>query len=83
MLHTRICTQCEQLLNDVSNAMRRHAACMTGAITWARVYEVHAEEQRQEFSTELVASFDEAQSTWDSYREHLIEHGILSRRDRT
>jgi hypothetical protein len=36
------------------------------------------EEQRQEFVAKLVASFNAAQSAWDSYREHLIKHGLLT-----
>jgi hypothetical protein len=36
------------------------------------------EEQRQEFVAKLVASFNAAQSAWDSYREHLIKHGLVT-----
>ena len=36
------------------------------------------EEQRQKFVAKLVASFNAAQSAWDSYREHLIKHGLLT-----
>jgi len=36
------------------------------------------EEQRQEFVTRLVASFNAAQSAWNTYREHLIKHGLLT-----
>ncbi|MFL6305557.1 MAG: hypothetical protein ACJ72H_18655 [Candidatus Sulfotelmatobacter sp.] len=36
------------------------------------------EEQRQEFVARLVASFNAAQSAWDSYREHLAKHGLLT-----
>jgi len=35
------------------------------------------EELRQDSRTKLAASFNDAQSAWDAYREHLIEHGIL------
>jgi hypothetical protein len=37
-----------------------------------------SEEQRQKFLTRLVASFNAAQSAWDSYREHLTKHGVLT-----
>ena len=36
------------------------------------------EEQRQEFVARLVASFNAAQTAWDSYREHLTKHGLLT-----
>jgi hypothetical protein len=60
-----------------------HAILPPQAFTLARDYEAKAEEQRQEFTAELVASFNEAQSAWDAYCEHLIKHGILPHRDRT
>jgi hypothetical protein len=25
----------------------------------------------------ILASFSEAQSAWDSYREHLVKHGLV------
>ena len=34
-------------------------------------------EQWQEFSSNLVATFNDAQSAWDAYRKHLIEQGFL------
>jgi len=34
------------------------------------------EEQRDEFTTILVASFNEAEAAWNVYRDHLIEHGV-------
>jgi len=36
------------------------------------------EEQLEDFRGWLVASFNEAQVAWTAYREHLIEHGLLS-----
>jgi hypothetical protein len=35
------------------------------------------EEERQDFGTRLVASFNDAQSAWDAYRVHLMGHGYL------
>jgi hypothetical protein len=36
------------------------------------------EEAKEDFRARLVASFNDAQSAWDTYRGHLIEHGILA-----
>jgi len=36
-----------------------------------------SEERLQTLKTRLSASFDEAQSAWGAYHEHLVEHGIL------
>ncbi len=84
MLPLRICKHCEELLMVVQDTMRHHAAYMTKAITLARNLNAQqAEEYRHEFTAELVASFNEAQSAWDAYCEHLIEHGLLPHRDRT
>jgi hypothetical protein len=35
------------------------------------------EEGKQDFKGRLAASFNVAQTAWDAYREHLVEHGIL------
>jgi hypothetical protein len=78
-----ICAQCEQWVTEVSYAMRHHAAQMTAAISLARDYEAQAEEQRQELTAKLVASLNEAQSAWDAYCEHLIQHVLLPRRERS
>ena len=72
----RICPGCEQRLTEATQAMRRHAADMGNAVYSARSGGL-TEEQRQDFKNILVASFNEAQSAWDAYREHLIEHGLL------
>ena len=63
-------------LTDASNAMRRHGSLLSRAIHVVRSSSV-TEEQRQDYRIELVASFNHAQSAWDAYREHLIEHGLL------
>jgi len=31
----------------------------------------------QYFRIQLVLSFNDVQTAWDAYREHLIEHGFL------
>ena len=58
----------------------RHASNMERAIDIARRGEP-TEQQRQEFTVTLVETFNEAQSAWDAYRDHLIEHGLLTRTD--
>ena len=35
-------------------------------------------EQREEFATKLVASFNAAQSAWDRYCEHLSKDGLMT-----
>jgi hypothetical protein len=35
------------------------------------------EEQRREFTANLVGTFNDAQAAWDVYRQHLVEHGII------
>jgi hypothetical protein len=56
--------------------MRRHASQMSKA-PYLVQSSSSTEEQRQDFRINLVLSFNEAQSAWDAYREHLIEHGFL------
>jgi hypothetical protein len=74
----RLCPKCEQALSDAANAMRRHAALMQRAEAVSVARGGHpTEEQRQQFKSELVATFGDAQSAWDAYRNHLIEHGFL------
>jgi hypothetical protein len=75
MLPNHLCPKCEQSLADATIAMRRHASQMTQAINLLR--SGPTEEQRQQFRSDLVATFNDAQSAWDAYRDHLIEHGWL------
>jgi hypothetical protein len=51
--------------------MRRSASAIQLAKTGL------TDEQRKGFKDRLVASFNEAQSAWDAYRSHLVEHGLL------
>ncbi len=76
MLSTIVCPGCDERLTTASDALRRHATLMHTAIEWA--HSVGTEEQRNDYTDSLVASFIDAQSAWDAYREHLIEHGLLS-----
>ena len=57
--------------------MRRHGTEMETAIRMKQSGKPTVE-QRQEFVAKLVASFNAAQSAWDSYREHVIKHGLLT-----
>lgn len=59
--------------------MRRHGSQMAAAIQLANTD--LSEEERQGTAARLAESFNEAQSAWDTYREHLIEHGILPGRE--
>jgi hypothetical protein len=76
MLHTIVCLGCEQVLDQASNAVRRHANLMNTAFDCVRKGKA-AEEQVSDFRGRLVESFNEAQWAWDTYREHLAEHGLL------
>ena len=71
----RICAECEHLMTDAANAMRRHGGQMLAATELARTD--LSEEQRDEAEVRLRESFKEANSLWNAYRRHLIEHGIL------
>jgi hypothetical protein len=62
--------------------MRRHGTDMEAAIRMKQSGKP-TEEQRQEFVARLVASFNAAQSAWDSYREHLTKHGLLTSASRS
>jgi hypothetical protein len=76
VLPIRVCLDCDKLLTEASDAMRRHAGDMT-----VGMFLIHrgdlTEEARQDFKARLVASFRDAQTGWDTYRNHLKEHGIL------
>lgn len=72
----RICTGCQTRLNDAAKAMRRHAQEMNTAFYLLERDDALPAEQRQEFTTRLIESLQEAQSAWDTYCEHLKEHGL-------
>lgn len=75
MLSTVICYGCDERLTEASTALRRHASVMHTAIQLAKAG--LTDEQRKDFKDRLVASFNEAESAWDAYREHLVKHGLL------
>jgi hypothetical protein len=72
---TLICPVCDQRLRSASDAMRRHSSVMARAIALSQAE--HTEEQRREFTANLVGTFNDAQVAWDVYRQHLVEHGIV------
>jgi len=57
-------------------AVRRHTAAAFRAIEVARSNPT--EEKRRENRAMVAASFQEAQTAWDDYRKHLIEHGVTA-----
>ena len=75
----RSCDGCDHLMSQVANAMRRHGSQMAAARELAKTD--LSEEQRQEATTNLVASFNEAQRAWNAYRDHLRDHGLLPASD--
>jgi len=70
-----ICDECVERSTESSNAMRFHARLVQlvnqpGRSRPARV-------DREYLRDRILASFIEAQSAWDNYREHLIQHGVV------
>ena len=76
MQHTIVCHGCDERLTNASNAMRHHANVMHMAIELAKGDSL-TDERRKDFADSLIATFNDAQSAWDAYRSHLIEHGLL------
>ena len=77
MVTIKLCRDCQQKLDNASNALRHHAAEMEKAILLARTGSP-TEEEFQDLRTRVWASFNDAEAAWDSYRQHLIEHGFLT-----
>ena len=76
MQPTRVCPVCEERLTDASNAIRRHETEMHTALDLARNDEL-TDEQRRFFRTALLETLAEARLAWDTYCEHLAQHGLL------
>ncbi len=76
MNRTTICHGCDERISNAASAMRRHASEMHKAIELAKD-ESLTDELRKDYKDSLIATFNDAQSAWDAYREHLIEHGLL------
>jgi len=76
-----VCRGCSRRLDEAANAMRAHANVMRQALDLSRDGSM-VEELRQDLttrlkSTRLKSSFNDAQSAWDAYRQHMIEDGYL------
>ena len=76
MNRTIVCHGCDERLTKAATAMRRHASEMHKAIELAKADSV-TDELRKEYTDSLIATLHDAQSAWDAYRSHLIEHGLL------
>lgn len=77
MLPVRLCARCETLLTEASDAIRRHANATHTALEVARTGDPEMEKYREGLTAMYRQSFHQAQSAWDAYREHLIEHGFI------
>ena len=75
MRSTILCQGCDQRLKEASDALRHHASVMHSGIELAETGPT--EEQRKEFVDSFIASFNDVQSAWHAYREHLAGHGLL------
>jgi hypothetical protein len=71
-----VCGECKRKLDLASLAMRHHAGVMNRALERAHSGSL-TEEDFKNFQSELWASLHDAETAWDTYREHLREHGIL------
>ena len=71
-----LCYECGKRSNAVSDAMRRHVKVVHVAIdqNGGQLDRI----EQQELKDTILASFVEAQAAWDSYREHLVKHGVVS-----
>ena len=70
-----ICPGCEQSLTTASDAIGHHADDMRAAISL--IPSALTEDQIDQYKIRLIASFNEAQSAWHAYCDHLREHGIF------
>jgi hypothetical protein len=77
MVYSRICARCDELLEKAITFVRQHETqAYTGASM--KVNGPLNEQLRGKFDPRSVESFSVAQAAWDAYREHLIEHGVLT-----
>ena len=60
---------------EASNAMRRHAKAMHGALALVRAG--ITEEGIDQRKIELIATFNDVQAAWDGYCAHLKEPGVF------
>ena len=72
----KLCSGCELRLLEATMAIRHHESEMNSVMELARKGGLD-EESKQCYKASLTSSFNDAQSAWDAYRDHLIGHGIL------
>ena len=72
----RLCGDCDRKLLDASTTLRRHASEMNRALQLVRAGSV-TEDQVQDLRNNVWASLNDAEAAWDTYRQHLIEHGLV------
>jgi len=71
-----ICHRCEELAVEAKTAIRSHARQVELAIDPGRRSR-RARVDQEYLRDRILASFREAQSAWDCYREHLSKHGVV------
>ena len=76
MIPTRICAECQSLLEGVVVALRQHETQMTTGIS-LNMKGYLTEELRKEFAPVWVESFNVVQVAWDVYREHIFDPARL------
>ena len=77
MITIKLCGDCDRKLAAASQALRHHSAEMSKAIERVHAGSLTAEEH-QDLRTRLWVSFNDAEAAFDTYRQHLIEHGLLT-----
>ena len=75
MINIVVCKGCAERLSNASYAIRHHSAAMDTAIGAARG-EAITEEEFEKYREQVRTSFKEAAAAWDTYRQHLVEHGF-------
>jgi len=70
-----ICHACEELAIEASTAIRLHARRVELANDPGRSRRARSDQEY--LRDRILASFLEAQSAWDCYREHIIKHGVV------
>jgi hypothetical protein len=77
MIHTKICSECEYLLEKAVFAMRQHEAQVGEGLS-LNAKGLLTKELRKQLAPIAVESFNNAKTAWDAYCDHLIEHGLLT-----
>ena len=75
----KVCPECEQRLLEATIAIRRHESDLNDVRQCVLDDDLTGQTKRV-LRIDLPASFNDTQAAWDAYREHVIEHGILTRK---